>query len=147
MVSSAPVHTAEETWGSDRWYSSVGEDHLCDLTKRLQEEIAKDFCETYGMKANVLRAGHIVDGRAGVDPKGRPLDHLTYCEGGWICRHDLARACCLALTLEADGFLALPLIGSRRGYERFRVAETESRLGFRLECDFTRYAGKKAHIA
>ncbi len=143
MVSSAPVHITDERWGPGRWNSSAGEDHLYDLTKRLQEEIAKDFCEPYGMKAIALRAGHIVDGRIGVDPKGHPLDQLVYCEGGWLCRHDLARACCLALSVEMDGFLALPLIGSRRGYEQFRVAETESRLGFRVECDFTSTLGRK----
>ena len=30
-----------------------------------QEEIARDFCATYGMQAIALRAGHIVDGQAG----------------------------------------------------------------------------------
>ena len=38
---------------------------LYDLTKRLQEEMASDFSETYGLPVTILRAGHIVDGRLG----------------------------------------------------------------------------------
>ena len=140
LLSAAPVHLAPEDCRPGRWSSSAGEDHLYDLTKRLQEEVARDYCQTYGMTAIALRPGHIVDGRAGVDPKGRPLRQLAYCRSGWICRYDLARACRLALEVEASGFRALPLVGARPGYERFGVRETEEALGFRIQCDFAAYA-------
>lgn len=139
LMSSAPVHIDDCGVSSRTWRSSTGEDHLYDLTKRLQEEIARDFCDTYGMTTIALRAGHIVDGRVGVDPNNRPLEELTYCKGGWVCRYDLARACRFALQAEAHGFVALPVVGSRRGYERFDVAETERFLGFSIKCDFASY--------
>lgn len=139
IMSSAPVHIDDRSAFSGTWHSSTGDDHLYDLTKRLQEEVARDFCDTYGMTVIALRAGHVVDGRVGVDPKNRPLEKLTYCKGGWICRYDLARACRFALQAEVRGFVALPVVGSRRGYERFGVAETERLLGFSIECDFASY--------
>ncbi len=136
-MSEAPVHI--DGAGGQEWQSSPGQDHLYDLTKRLQEEIARDFCATYNMTATVLRPGHIVDGRTGVDPRGRPLTELSYCKGGWICRHDLARACRGALETATTGFSALPVIGARPGYQRFDVARTERLLDFRVECDFAAY--------
>ena len=63
------------------WRSSEEDSPLYDLTKRLQEEIARDYCETHGMTTIVLRAGHIVDGRSEKDLKGRSLSTLTYCRG------------------------------------------------------------------
>ena len=73
LMSSACVHLQ----GTDLidaeldWHSSPDEDHLYDLTKRLQEEIARDYCQTFAMNCVTLRAGHIVDGRHNVDPSGR----------------------------------------------------------------------------
>src|SRR5690242_1456625 len=66
LMSSASVHLPHDRPRKVRatadWTSASGEDHLYDLTKRIQEEIARDFCWTFGMDAVVLRAGHIVDG-------------------------------------------------------------------------------------
>ena len=135
LMSGAPVHL-EPGAADGAWRSHPGDDHLYDLTKRLQEEIARDFCAARGMTAVALRAGHIVDGRAGLDPKGRALETLDYCKGGWVCRYDLARACRLALEADLRGFVALPVVGALPGYGRFGVAETERVLGFRLESDF-----------
>jgi nucleoside-diphosphate-sugar epimerase len=87
LMGSAPVHLAPLESGRvdarTRLPTNAGGDHLYDLTKRLQEEIARDFCETYEMEAVVLRAGHVVDGIKGVDAKGTPLGELEYCRGGW----------------------------------------------------------------
>ena len=91
------------------------------------------------MTSVALRAGHIVDGRVGVDPNNHPLEELAYCKRGWICRYDLAQACRFALQAEAHGFVTLPVVGSRRGYERFGVEETERFLGFSIERDFASY--------
>src|SRR5918998_315746 len=87
-----------------------GADHVYGLTKRLQEEIAKDFCVTFGMNTIALRAGHIVDGRAGVDPHGRPLAEVDYARGGRVCRHDLARTCVQALPYPRSGYDAFHVI-------------------------------------
>ena len=139
LLSSAPVHIPEAN--ANRWYSDAGGDHVYDLTKRLQEEIAKDFSSTFGLQVLVLRAGHIVDGKSHRDSRGRPLEEVEYCRGGWLCRHDLAEACLRALESPATGVLAL--IGSRSGRERFDSANAEKILGFGLEQDFVMYEPKR----
>lgn len=136
LISSAAVHLAGDARSPTTWRSSSGPDHLYDLTKRLQEEIARDFCETYAMNATVLRSGHIVDGRTGLDPEGRPLADLTYCRGGWIDRYDLARACLGAIEGDLRGFRVLNVVGAGEGYERFDVARAEVQLGFQIVSRF-----------
>ena len=88
------------------------------------------------MRAIALRSGHIVDGRARVDPHGTPLSELEYCRGGWICRYDLARVVVAALACDADGYDAFHVIGSRDARERFDVDRTEEVLGVRIREDF-----------
>ena len=61
---------------------------------------------------------------------------LEYCRGGWVCRHDIARACLLALTTPSEELRILYVIGASPGYESYQVRETEGTLGFRLECRF-----------
>lgn len=142
LVGSAPVHLpAPPDGGRERahWRSDPGEDHLYDLTKRLQEEIARDFASTFGMSTLVLRAGHVVDGPSRRDRLGRPLSELAYCRGGWVCRYDLAEALTRAVTSPHVG--RLTLVGARPGRRRFGSTETERILGFRLEHDFADYAG------
>lgn len=61
LMSSACVHL-EGTDPVDAltdWHSSPDDDHLYDLSKRLQEEIAQDFCQTFRMTCVALRAGQI----------------------------------------------------------------------------------------
>jgi nucleoside-diphosphate-sugar epimerase len=134
LMGSAPVHLAPLERGRvdarTRLPTSAGGDHLYDLTKRLQEEIARGFCETYEMEVVVLRAGHVVDGIKGVDAKGTPLGELEYCRGGWVCRHDLAEACLEALSFDAKGYHAFHIIGSRESRDHFDIERTEEKLGF-----------------
>jgi len=121
------------------WRSSPDSDHLYDLTKRLQEEIAKDFADTLGMTTVVLRAGHVVDGREEVDPQGRPLRSIDYCRGGWVSRYDLASACLKALELRRAGYSMYHVIGSTEAYGPFDVAMTEQELGLTFESRFEEY--------
>jgi len=138
LVSSAAVHLppGPGPLSASEWRSSPGDDHLYDLTKRLQEEIARDFCATLAMTAVVLRAGHLVDGARGVDAHGRPLAELRYARGGWLCRHDLARACLQALRFQQSGYHAFHVIGSRAAWTRFDLERTERELGFRCAVSF-----------
>jgi nucleoside-diphosphate-sugar epimerase len=140
LMGSAPVHLAPLERGRvdarTQLPTSSGGDHLYDLTKRLQEEIARSFCETYEMEVVVLRAGHVVDGIKGVDAKGSPLGELKYCRGGWVCRHDLAQACLEALSFDAKGYHAFHIIGSRESREHFDIERTEEMLGFRPRVSF-----------
>lgn len=117
-------------------HNTAGSNHLYDLTKRLQEEIARDFCETYSMNMVVLRAGHVVDGVEGVDMEGTALEKLEYCRGGWVCRHDLAQACLKALSFGAKGYQSFHIIGSREAREHFDVERAEDELGFHPRVTF-----------
>jgi nucleoside-diphosphate-sugar epimerase len=143
LISSAAVHLPHKNRhicnALTDWKSGPNDDHLYDLTKRLQEEIAKDFCETFGMQAVVLRAGHIVDGQKRVDPKGRALVDLEYCQGGWVCRYDLARACLRALELNSTGYAAFHIIGAEQARQHFDIARTERELGPIIETRFEQY--------
>lgn len=143
LMSSAAVHlpleAGEKMSALSDWKSSPGDDHLYDLSKRLQEEIARDFCQTHRMNVVTLRAGHIVDGRQEVDPHGQPLSQVTYCRGGWVCRYDLARACVKALALESNGYEAFHVIGSWPARAHFDVARTENELELVCEIQFERY--------
>jgi nucleoside-diphosphate-sugar epimerase len=140
LMGSAPVHLAPLESGRvdarTRLPTSTGGDHLYDLTKRLQEEIARDFCQTYEMDVVVLRAGHVVDGIKGVDAKGTPLGDLEYCRGGWVCRHDLAEACLEALSFDAKGYHAFHIIGSSESRDHFDIERTEEKLGFHPRVTF-----------
>jgi nucleoside-diphosphate-sugar epimerase len=134
LLSEAPVHLPRAaTDRAGRWRSSADSDHLYDLTKRLQEEIGRDFAETFGMAIVALRLGHVVDGAAQRDMTGKDLTEVDYCRGGWVCCHDVASATGAALTVAGQGFMALPIVGSRSGRERFDVPATEETLGIRLQ--------------
>ena len=140
LISEAPVHIA-----ADRpailpdWRSSAGNDHLYDLTKRLQEETAKDYAETYGMRVVTLRTGHVVDGRASVDRRGINLKKLSYCRGGWVCRFDVAAAVTAALNLPGRGYEMYYVVGSWQARERYEIERTEAALGVTLVERFKAY--------
>ncbi len=142
-MSSAAVHVplakGDLIAAEGDWRSSTDGSPLYDLTKRLQEEIAKDYCETHGMNAVVLRAGHIVDGRRETDLKGRPLSTLDYCRGGWVCRYDLANACLKALESRKEGYHAYHVVGSDGARRRFDIDRTETELGVVFCCRFEQY--------
>jgi nucleoside-diphosphate-sugar epimerase len=143
MMSSAAVHLPAPGGGIEDAHhqlrTSAGGDHLYDLTKQLQEAIAQDYAANFEMAVVALRAGHIVDGRAARDPRGRPLQEVQYCRGGWVCRHDLAQACILALEHAPAGFRAYHVIGSREALHRFDVKRTEHELGLKFNQRFSEF--------
>jgi nucleoside-diphosphate-sugar epimerase len=59
VLGSAPVHLmpldGSKVDARSALHATAGSDHLYDLTKRLQEEIARDFCETYSMNISPVR--------------------------------------------------------------------------------------------
>lgn len=140
VISSAPVHLSPAPPApSTARRSSSGDDHLYDLTKRLQEEIAQDFSETFALEAIVLRAGHIVDAREARDPRGRPLEQVHYCRGGWVCRHDLAAAVEHALRAPLRAFHVFNIIGAASARARFDVEAAERALDVTIEQRFEAY--------
>ena len=73
---------------------------LYGITKRLQEEMCRQYHDAYGLRIIVFRPCSIGDSRLGISRDGAPA------RGGisWVCRHDLAEACHLALESEAIDF-------------------------------------------
>ena len=73
---------------------------LYGMSKRLQEELCRQFHDAYGLRIIVFRPCSIGDSRLGIDRDGSPA------RGGisWVCRHDLAGACHLALVSDAIDF-------------------------------------------
>ena len=94
VVGSAPVHLSIDS--ADKWplmHTANDVDRLYDLTKILQEVIAKDY-HHHGLPVLCLRLGHVVRGEACTNLKGTvALDDITYCHGGWVAIEDVAQAC------------------------------------------------------
>ena len=76
------------------------EGDLYGITKRLQEEMCRQYHDAYGLRIIVFRPCSIGDSRLGIERGGAPA------RGGisWVCRHDLAEACHLALESEDIDF-------------------------------------------
>lgn len=141
LMSSAPVHlpASYPVRATDDLPTSPDGDHLYDLTKRLQEQIGKDYAATFGMNVITLRAGHIVDGRTHLSAKGQPLDSVSYCRGGWVCRYDLAQTVANAIDYDNTGYDAFHVIGDKRAYGVFDVQRTIKTLGIRFSVNFADY--------
>ena len=76
------------------------EGDLYGITKRLQEEMCRQYHDAYGLRIIVFRPCSIGDSRLGISRDGAPA------RGGisWVCRHDLAEACHLALESDVMDF-------------------------------------------
>lgn len=143
VLSSATVHLnhTEPVDALENFALSPDGDFLYDLTKVLQEDIARRYCETFAMTVIVLRLGHIVDGRTHRDPKGRDLAEVTYNRGGWVCRYDVADAVMKALIYDS-GYDAFHVIGAYQAYDLFEIERTELLLGHTSKVDFSDYTTK-----
>lgn len=141
LMSSAAIHLEQEKMidAVKDCPSSNGGDFLYDMSKCLQENIGKHYAQTFDMIVITLRAGHIVDGRKGVDPKGRSLSDLNYARGGWICRYDLAQAVVKAFEYQHSGYDAFHIIGAKQAQQYLDTSRTESVLDFKAEIVFEDY--------
>lgn len=76
------------------------EGDLYGITKRLQEEVCRQYHDAHGLRIIVFRPCSIGDSRLGIYRDGS----LARGGLGWVCRHDLAEACHLALENASIGF-------------------------------------------
>ena len=83
---------------------------LYAVHKRLQEEMCRQMHEAFGLRIVVLRPCYIVDSRLGLGKSGYDLRGRW--NTGWVCRHDLAEACRLALEWEGLEFEVLNMAGA-----------------------------------
>jgi NAD+ dependent glucose-6-phosphate dehydrogenase len=115
---------------------------LYGVTKRLQEEMCRQFHDGYGMSIIVLRPDYIVDSRIGMGwgwhreklgAEGRRR------QNGWICRHDLAEACRLALETDKVDFDIFHIIGTPEAEKTCNVARSREVLGLQYRGDLEQY--------
>ncbi len=111
---------------------------LYSVTKRLQEEMCRQYHDAFGMSIVVLRPCSIVDLRKGIDKLGDPLEPGSW-SVSWICRHDLAQACRLALEKEEIGLEVLNLAGSPEAERHCNVRRARETLGLEFAGDADPY--------
>ncbi len=101
---------------------------LYAVTKRLQEEMCRQFHDAFGLSQVVLRPCSIIDSRLGSGKDGPPFEPGTW-EMGWVCRHDIAEACRLAIEKEGIDFDILHVVGSPDADQHCNVARAREVLG------------------
>lgn len=135
LLSSAPVDknfpNSNEAY---KWTSNNGQDHTYDLTKRLQEEIAQEYSETFKIQTVILRIGHVVDGPKNENLDGESLSGFSYCSGGWVDKNDIANACFLALQYTKTDIFNV--IGSQQAETPFNIGRTIEALGWKPKYQF-----------
>jgi nucleoside-diphosphate-sugar epimerase len=113
---------------------------LYAVSKRLQEEMCRQFHEAFAMSIVVLRPDYIVDSRIGL---GRHREKLgkggSPCRNGWVCRHDLAQACRLAAECEGLGFDIFHIVGTPEADQTCNVARSRQILGLEYAGDLEQY--------
>ncbi len=106
------------------------------VCKRLQEEMCRQFYDGYGLSTIVLRPDYIIDTRIGL---GRQREELGQFNTGWVCRHDLAEACRLALESETVEFDVLHVVGPPEAEAHCNVGRTREVLGLEFKGDYDKY--------
>jgi nucleoside-diphosphate-sugar epimerase len=109
---------------------------LYAVCKRLQEEMCRQFYEAYGLSTIVLRPDYIVDTRIGL---GRQREKLETIGTGWVCRHDLAEACRLALETDTVAHDVLHVVGAPGAEKHCNVDRTREVLGLEFKGDYEKY--------
>lgn len=60
-------------------------------------------------------------------------------KNGWVCRHDLAQACRLALETDKVDFDVLHVVGTPGAYKTCNVGRTKEILGLEFKGDLEQY--------
>lgn len=115
---------------------------LYAVTKRLQEEMCRQFHDGYGLSIIVLRPDYIIDSRLGMG-WGWSREKLgaggRRRSNGWICRHDLAEACRLGLETGAVDFDIFHVVGTPEAEKTCNVARSREVLGLVYKGDLEQY--------
>ena len=108
------------------------EGDLYGITKRLQEEVCRQYHDAYGLRIIVFRPCSIGDSRLGISRNGTPARGGI----GWVCRHDLAEACHLALMSEDIDFDILHTASHPDADKYCNVARSRDILGLEYKGHF-----------
>ena len=113
---------------------------LYAVNKRLQEEMCRQYHDAFGTPIIVLRPDYIVDSRIGL---GRQREKLgpegTPTHNGWVCRHDLAEACRLAIESTDIDFDIFHIVGTPEADATCNVARSREVLGLEYRGDLEQY--------
>jgi nucleoside-diphosphate-sugar epimerase len=115
---------------------------LYAVTKRLQEEMCRQFWDAFELPLIVLRPDYIVDTRIGLGRQKEKLGADGHRAGpGWVCRHDLAEACRLAAEAPAEriGFDVFHVVGTEEAPQHCNVERSRSVLGLTYRGDINQY--------
>ena len=113
---------------------------LYAVTKRLQEEMCRQFHDAYRIPLIVLRPEYIVDSRLGLGRYREKLgtDGHTL-RNGWVCRHDLAQACRLAVENRDIDFDIFHVVGTPEADVTCNAARSRQVLGLHYAGDLAQY--------
>ena len=123
-------------------YAGVRDD-IYDLTKRLQEEMARWFVEIYGLDILALRLGSVVDVKLGRNKHDESSWKNSMETNSWIDRYDVGEACLRALEMDHRGWDVFHLIGAPEAKRIFDVSRTEACPGVHFTTDFDRRPGSE----
>ncbi len=112
---------------------------LYAVTKRLQEELCRQYFEAHGLSIVVMRPDYIVDTRIGLGRFREALDHSHMKESGWGCRHDLAEACRLAVESDDISFDIFHTVGDADADTTCNVSRSREVLGLTYLGDLEQY--------
>jgi nucleoside-diphosphate-sugar epimerase len=111
------------------------------VSKRLQEEMCRQYHDAFGMSIVVLRPCSIGDSRQGLSKYGKPLGKQDV---GSVCRHDLAEACRLAIEVDGIEFEILHTAGLLEADEFCNTAHGRELLGLTYRGDLRRFPVEEA---
>ncbi|NKB68308.1 MAG: NAD-dependent epimerase/dehydratase family protein [Candidatus Latescibacteria bacterium] len=109
------------------------EGDLYGITKRLQEEVCRQFYDAHGVRSIVFRPCSIGDSRLLISRDGNPARGGI----GWVCRHDLAQGCHLALENEAVDFDIMHVASHPEADKYCNTARAREALGLQYEGFFS----------
>lgn len=114
---------------------------LYAVTKRLQEEMCRQFWDGFQLPLIVLRPDYIVDTRIGLGRQKERLGPEGHRAGaGWVCRHDLAQACRMAAEAGPEiGFDIFHIVGTAEAAQSCNVERSRTVLGLKYEGDIDPY--------
>ena len=108
------------------------EGDLYGITKRLQEEVCRQYHDAHGLRIIVFRPCSIGDSRLGITRDGTPARGSI----GWVCRHDLAQACHLALENDSIDFDIMHTASHPDAEKYCNVARSREILGLEYKGHF-----------
>ncbi len=106
------------------------------VSKRLQEEMCRQFHAAFGLSIVVLRPCSIVDSHLGITKYRKPLEQQGVSA---VCRHDLAEACRLAIEKEDIGLEVLHTAGLPEADQYCNAARGRQVLGLEYRGDLRRF--------